>query len=264
MIMQSLFNLGGRVALLTGAPGHLGTAMARGLCRAGATVVINSRSRARVAALSRELAADGAKVETAVFDVSDVARRRRALEQLGRKYGRIDVLINNAHEPQAEANRQAFQRVYEVTVASAWELVQDSLEWLESAALKHPGGASVINIASMYGVVSPDLRLYAGPTPPNPPFYGPAKAGLLQLTRYLACELGSKNIRVNAISPGPFPPEAVTAADPSFAQKLMQKNPLGRIGRAEELVGPVLFLASDAASYVTGANIVVDGGWTAW
>ncbi len=116
----------------------------------------------------------------------------------------------------------------------------------------------------MYGVVSPDPRIYTETTRPNTPEYGAAKAGLLQLTRYLACQLGPMCIRVNSISPGPFPAPAVQQADPEFIRRLGHKNPLGRIGSPDELAGPVVFLASDASSYVTGANIVVDGGWTAW
>src|SRR5262249_30359417 len=115
-----------------------------------------------------------------------------------------------------------------------------------------------------YGTVSPDLRVYTASTPPNPPFYGAAKAGLIQLSRYLACQYASRRIRVNAVSPGPFPAPSVGQKDPDFLGRLEQKTPFGRIARPEELVGPVVFLASDAASYVTGVDLAVDGGWTAW
>lgn len=96
----------------------------------------------------------------------------------------------------------------------------------------------MINVASMYGVVSPDLRIYSETTKPNPPFYGPAKAGLIQLTRYLACQLGPTRIRVNSVSPGPFPSPAVVGSDFEFVNRLEMKTPLGRIGQPEELAGP--------------------------
>jgi len=123
---------------------------------------------------------------------------------------------------------------------------------------------SVVNVASMYGMVAPDQRLYeASPAYRNPPAYGAAKAAVLQLTRYAACALAPRGIRVNAVSPGPFPGETVQQ-DRRFIERLASRVPLGRIGSPEEMIGPVVFLLSDAASYVTGHNLVVDGGWTAW
>jgi len=262
--MNPLFDLTDRVVLLTGATGHLGQGMARGLCAAGATVILNGRSPEKLTAQAATLAGAGGPVETAAFDVTDEAARRRALAEIARTHGRLDVLVNNAYAPPGTAGPDAFRAAYEIGVVGAWALIQDSLELLERAAARNPGGASVINIASMYGVVSPDFAIYSGTTKPNPPYYGPAKAGLLQMTRYLACELGPRRIRVNAISPGPFPAEATQRSDPEFIRRLGTKNPLGRIGQPAELAGPVVFLASDAASYVTGANLCVDGGWTAW
>jgi NAD(P)-dependent dehydrogenase (short-subunit alcohol dehydrogenase family) len=116
----------------------------------------------------------------------------------------------------------------------------------------------------MYGAVSPDKRIYSRPEQASPFHYGPAKAALLQLTRHLAAELGAERIRVNALVPGPFPRAEVAAADPGFAERLGAKTMLGRTGRAEEIRGPLLFLASSASSFVTGSALTVDGGWTAW
>jgi NAD(P)-dependent dehydrogenase (short-subunit alcohol dehydrogenase family) len=122
---------------------------------------------------------------------------------------------------------------------------------------------SVVNVASMYGMVSPDDRIYGESGRNSPPFYGAGKAGLIQLTRYLACHLASKNIRVNAISPGPFPPQSIRIDDPEFHARLAAKVPMGRVGLADEIGGAVQFLLSEAASFITGVNIPIDGGWTA-
>lgn len=262
--MNQQFSLSQRVALLTGSTGHLGRAMARGLCQAGATVILNSRSAERVASQQADLRAEGWSVEGLAFDITAERQRVEAVGEIRRRHGRLDVLVNNAYAVDCANELESFRKGYEVIVTAAWALIQESLELLEVAASRNAGGASIINIASMYGVVSPEFRIYSQTTPPNPVYYGPAKAGLIQLTRYLACLLGPKNIRVNAISPGPFPAQGVVNADPVFVDHLGKKNPLGRIGQPSELIGPIVFLASDAASYVSGANLSVDGGWTAW
>jgi NAD(P)-dependent dehydrogenase (short-subunit alcohol dehydrogenase family) len=126
------------------------------------------------------------------------------------------------------------------------------------------GRGSIIQFGSMYGQVSPDPRVYEGKVPVNPLDYGAAKAGTLQLVRYQAVMCGPHGVRVNAVVPGPFPDSNGMGTMAWFVDGLSQRVPLGRIGKAEEVVGAVLFLASDAASYVTGTTIVVDGGWTAW
>ena len=259
-----LFDLRDRKILLTGSTGHLGQAMARGLADAGALILLNSRSHKRAADQAEALSGEGRTVEAIPFDITNGEERRNALSVIARRHGRLDGIINNAHAAPTSQGVEAFVEAYNIAVASVWGLVTDALELLTLAAAQNAAGASVVNISSMYGIVSPDLRIYSGITPPNPPSYGPAKAALLQLTRYLACELGPRRIRVNAISPGPFPAPAVGLTDPDFIQRLGSRNALGRIGQPSELVGPVLFLLSDSSSFVTGANLCVDGGWTAW
>jgi len=257
-------DLNGRVILVTGSTGHLGTAITKGLAGAGATVLLASRSVEKITDQLARLQSAGGTIHSFPCDITSDSQRQSVLKEIAERFGRLDGIVNNAYAQPKAKGAAAFLEAYNISVASVWALLNETRELLSKAAARNRGGASIVNIASMYGLVSPDLRMYSEPTPPNPPFYGAAKAGLLQLTRYLACELGLQNIRVNSISPGPFPAPTVGETDPEFIKHLGARNPLGRIGTPEELIGPVQFLLSDASSYVTGANLCVDGGWTAW
>ncbi|MEO8157947.1 MAG: SDR family oxidoreductase [Betaproteobacteria bacterium] len=265
---KRLFQLQGRVALVTGATGHLGTSMSSVLAAAGATVIVNARGRAAAMQLAGALRKQGHQAIAMPFDVTIESSVRRALAKIEKEFGRLDVVVNNAYAGGAGtiANAKAadFSRAYRISVEAAFRIVQLAHPLLKRAAVKSRSSASVINIASMYGVVSPDPGVYGSSGANNPPFYGPAKAALIQLTRYLACHLAVDRIRVNAISPGPFPSDAVAARSPEFIAELSRRVPLGRVGHPVEIAGPLLFLASDASSYVTGSNLAVDGGWTAW
>ena len=264
---EKLFRLDGRVALVTGAAGYLGRSISSILAEAGAQVLLNGRS-AKVTELASELKERGLKASAVVFDVMAEAEVEAAIKGIETEYGRLDILVNNAYSGRTgtveTATSEDFRAAYEIAVTDAFRLVQASRHLLVAAARNNPGGAAVINIASMYGMVSPDPSLYGDSGMNNPPFYGAAKGGLIQLTRYLACHLAGSKIRVNSISPGPFPPPKIAVEKPDFYERLCSRNPMGRIGDPDELRGPVLLLASDAGSYITGINLPVDGGWTAW
>jgi len=255
-----LFRLDGKTAFISAARGHLGQAMCRALGAAGAHVIANGRDAAALAAFTATLAAEGISAEAAVFDVTDIAALRAFFA--GRT--RLDILVNNAVAMQVKSfdalGAEDFARTYQSAVTVAFESCRAALPAL-ARAVAQSGDASIINIASMYGAIAPDARLYADRAGQSPFHYGPAKAGLLQLTRHLAAEFGPRRIRVNALTPGPFP---AAIADPAFGERLAGKTMLGRLGNAAEIGGPLLFLAAPASSYVTGATIAVDGGWTAW
>jgi NAD(P)-dependent dehydrogenase (short-subunit alcohol dehydrogenase family) len=257
---QQLFRLDGRTAFVSAARGHLGRAMTLALAGAGAHVIVNGRDDAALARYEAELKAQGLSVERAAFDVGDAQKVSTFFA--GR--ARLDILVNNAVSMQVRPftalTPEDFAQTYASSVTASFEAVRAALPALKNAAAA-TGEASVINIASMYATVSPDARLYADPGHQSPFHYGPAKAALLQLTRHLAAELGPHKIRVNALAPGAFPAKL---ADASFSERLAARTMLGRLGKAPEIAGPLLFLASPAASYITGAVLAVDGGWTAW
>jgi len=261
----NLFSLEGKVALVTGASGYLGREMCYGFAEAGAHVLLNGRSEQKITALANELQGAGYSCEPAIFDVSSLSQIQGFFE--GRTSQLLDILVNNAYWGPAgsikTSTEQDYRACLEVGFISVHNLVQAALPSMRRAKAVN-GDASVINIASMYGMVSPDMRIYGSPEDANPPFYGATKAALIQWTRYAACEFGPEGIRVNSISPGPFPSLEAQEGNKELMEKITSKVPLARLGNAEELKGPALFLASAASTFVSGSNLVVDGGWNAW
>jgi len=265
MHTSNLFSLSGKNVLLTGATGYLGSSIAWALAKAGARVLVNSRSFEKCEALTAEIQSADLFAENAWFDVTD----QSAIDAffLERKDLSLHCLINNAYAGSGgtieSSFSESYEKSYDIGLISTHRLLVAALPGLRQSK-SETGDASVINIASMYGVVSPDLRVYDSAEGSNPPFYGATKAALIQWTRYAACEFGHEGIRVNAISPGAFPSLSVQKDNPEFINRLEQKVPMGRIGRSDEVCGPIIFLASSASSYVNGVNLCLDGGWTAW
>ncbi len=264
MKLSALFDLRGKVAVITGGAGWLGSAMAEALCEQGARVFIAARTRQRAEAVVQKLTADFPLSEVAYMslDVADRDSVEGCFREVVQASGRLDILINNAYS--------GAQASLEKTTDAGWEQVVDvglnGYFRCMQEAVKHMAESRsgvIINVASMYGLVSPDFSIYLDTSYMSSPAYGAAKAGVLQLSRYGACQLAPLGIRVNSLTPGPFPGSA-TQADESFMQRLAGKTPLGRIGQPWELKGAVAFLSSDASSYMTGQNLVIDGGWTAW
>lgn len=263
--LKQRFSLDGKSVLVTGATGYLGRAMVYGLAELGARVLINGRNRSRVEKFVDELCEAQLAAQPAIFDIND----KQAVHNWFVRFGSMPLhgLVNNAYAGGAgsieTATDKDYRNSYEVSLVSANRLLREALPNLR-LAVKSSGGASVVNIGSMYGMVSPDQSVYPDKSAANPPFYGAAKAALIQWTRYAACEFGIEGIRVNAVSPGPFPSSAVQSTNADFVRVLAGKVPLGRIGQSEEIQGPLSFLISDASSFVNGSNLVVDGGWTCW
>jgi len=260
-----IFSLKGKTILLTGATGYLGSAISWALARAGANVLINSRNQKRVQDLVMAINADGLLAESAVFDITDEV----TVSEFFKKRAGLPLhcLINNAYAGSGgtieTASDEDYHRSFEIAVVCSSRVLRHALSGLR-LAVRACKDASIINIASMYGSVSPDLRLYSSIEDSNPPFYGAAKASLIQWSKYAACQFGPEGIRVNTISPGPFPSKEVQEFNPEFVAKLANKVPMRRVGQANELQGVTVFLASSASSFVNGINLHVDGGWTSW
>ena len=274
---SSLFDLEGKTAVLTGASGFLGRTFAQTLLANGARVVALGRSdrlRSEAAKWANEFGADKVAVEQ--IDMYDVAALNALCDKIAGEEKSIDILINNAHELGAATGFNVPEGSLENATFDQWQRnLQGGVYWAVQTTqrlgvkMKQQRRGSIINIATMYATVAPRPQLYEGTTSLNPPGYSASKAALLAFTRYTASFWGREGVRANCISPGPFSNtedaegENSVAEDSPFVQKLKSYTVLNRIGRPIELCGALLFLASDASSYVTGQNFNVDGGWTA-
>jgi NAD(P)-dependent dehydrogenase (short-subunit alcohol dehydrogenase family) len=254
------FSLQGRVALVTAGAGPLfGRSISMALAEAGATVVTASRSKDRNEQFAAEMRRLEHDAHGFVVDQEDLASIDALHDQIQSRFGRLDVLVNSA------LARDGHLGAFEEQTPETWEhaakgdfagLFQHCQRAVE--AMKKQGRGSIINIASIYGVVSNDPGLYEGTPMVQPPTYNFVKAGMINFTRYLACYFGKSGVRANCISPGGYfnqQPEA-------FVRRYCERAPLGRMMGHEDLQGAVVFLASDASAYVTGTNLMVDGGWT--
>ncbi|MNO69724.1 3-oxoacyl-[acyl-carrier-protein] reductase FabG [compost metagenome] len=260
---ESLFSLKGKTVILTGATGHLGVAMATGLAAYGANLALASRSKDKASQLAIRLQDIYGGIHRSYYlDLENKESIEESFEGIISTYSKVDILINNANFSSPGKIEtipdEDWIKGIDGTINSVYRCTKAMLPHM----LKNRKG-NIINIASMYGVVSPNPDIYGSSGQNNPANYGAGKAAVIQFTKYLACHYGTRGIRANSVSPGPFPNPKVQENE-EFINQLGRKTALGRIGHPDELKGVLVMLASDASSYLTGQNICVDGGWTAW
>ncbi len=260
-MLNDLFTLDGRIAIVTGAAGLLGRQHSLALAQYGARVVLADIDPEGCRTLASELGA-----HAVACDVTSKASWKSLIDVTVREYGRIDILVNNAAftnqsrspsftAPFLEVPLEDWQRVLDVNLTGVFLGCQ-----IVGGKMVEQGSGSIINMASLYGVVSPNHRMYPGTGIVQPPAYSVSKAGVIALTRYLATLWAAAKVRVNCITPG----GVFNNHGDLFRERYGALCPTGRMATETEMRGALIYLASDASSYCTGHNLVIDGGWTAW
>jgi NAD(P)-dependent dehydrogenase (short-subunit alcohol dehydrogenase family) len=251
------FRLNGKVALVTGGAGLFGRQIVRALAEAGAKVFAASRDVASLEQEAKQLTAEGLDVANFRLDQKSEESIHNALKEVITRAGRVDILVNNAVLRTMRGWSSPATDFAESMAVNATGLFMITRAFGDHMAAH--GGGSIINVGSIQGSVGPDFSLYENLNMDAPPDYFFHKGGLLQLTRYAAAKLGPKGVRVNSISPGGF----LAGQDKTFIDRYNSRTFLGRLANETDLAGIIVFLASDASVYITGANIPVDGGYTA-
>ncbi len=262
---KELFSLEGKVAIVTGGRGLYGGSISTGLCEMGATVVVASRNGAACEEFAQTLRAQGYDAIGLSLDLSDDTSIKALVKEVIARYGKIDILVNNAVDRRnmvslQDATREKLQDSCSTNLNGQLLLSQAVLEHMVIAE-----SGNIINISSMRGLDCPHFPFYPEGWGDQPVNYTTEKWAMVGMTKYMAGRYGKHHIRVNCIAPGGFNPGL--SDDPmkkAFVDTYIANTPLGCWANEDDIKGPVVFLASEAANYITGATIVMDGGWTIW
>jgi NAD(P)-dependent dehydrogenase (short-subunit alcohol dehydrogenase family) len=270
--LPEMFDLNGRAAVVTGGAGLLGKQFCKTLAEAGASVVVVDLDEALARQVAEELVSQQRQAVAVKTDVTDPHSVQGMVDAALANFGRLDILVNSAAlDPKFDPQQQGkHANSFEEYPLEAWnQALNVNLTGMflccQAAArqMVQQGKGSIINICSTYGLAGPDQRIYQreGQAPQyKPVYYSVTKAGVLGMTRYLATYYAGTEIRTNALTPG----GVFNNHDETFVRNYTYRTVLGRMARLDEMNGGLLFLASDASSYMTGSNLVIDGGWTAW
>jgi NAD(P)-dependent dehydrogenase (short-subunit alcohol dehydrogenase family) len=266
MAENNLFNLSGRVAIVTGGGGLLASEHATALSSQGASVVLADFNEEKCNTAAQTLQQQGVKAVAKYCNVTSKESWQFLAEEVVNEYGAIDILVNNAGFTN-QSKSANFDAGFEDFPLEDWNAIMNvnltgtflGCQVAGKQMLKQGKGA-IINLASLYGVVSPNHNIYPGTGISQPVAYSVSKHGVVGLTKYIATLWASKGVRVNAITPGGI----FNGHKGLFLERFQQLNPIGRMSDKTELRGAIVYLASDASSHVVGHNLIVDGGWTAW
>lgn len=262
---MKIFKLDGKVAIVTGGAGLYGKPISLALAEAGALVIVASRDLEKCDAYAMTLKLQGLKAEGMFLDMGDEQSIRDFTKKIIERHGQIDILVNNA------VSREGFKDLEDVS-KTEWECSQQinstGLMLITQAVvleMKARGSGNIINIGSIQGVVGPNFGVYGNTGMTSPLNYTYDKWGMVGFTKWLANFYGKFNIRANCISPGGYGPGvAELIGQNEFVENYKKLTPLGRFAEDDDIKGPVIFLASEASAYITGHNLLVDGGWTSW
>ena len=258
--MVYTFSLKNKVIIITGGYGHLGKAITESLLYHEAIVYVLGRDEAKFNASFSNSSINTSNLHFVYADISQTDTIVSSFRTIFEKEGKIDVLINNAFYSRGQSpelmSDDDWAYCIDGTLSSVFRTIRSIIPFF-----KDRNSGKIINVSSMYGVIAPQFEIYDDyPAYLNPPHYGAAKAGVIQLTKYYASYLGKFNIQVNTVTPGPFPSDTIQEVT-GFVDELKAKTSLNRIGKPEDLAGAFVFLSSDTSNFITGQNIVVDGGW---
>ncbi len=260
--MSSLFSLIGRSVCVFGGGGYLSGPTCFQLAAHGAHVVVADVDIEAANQVVKCILDAGHNARAVELDVTDDNIIAYVLDQIATEHGSLDAVVNASfaykNVPFDQMSLDDWRDGMRVNLDAAFLVSREA-----GRIMKAQGCGSIVQFSSMYGVVAPHPEIYEDMNV-NPVHYGVAKAGVLQLVKYQAAIMGRDGVRVNAIVPGPFPFQSLQETDPGFVERLGGQTMLGRIGKNNEIAGAVVYLVSDASTYVTGTQITVDGGWTAW
>lgn len=258
-----MFELKNKKIAFFGAVGYLATPIIWKMAELGADLFLADFNKELAVRTAQEMKSKypAQKFEASHLDAGDYASIAECFKKIKATFGSLDVMVSGIHAANNltvdEFTPELMNKTFATNLTGSFLLARYSAELM-------PKGGSIVIFSSMYGQVAPDPSVYHAPMKANPIDYGIAKAGLNQMIRYLAVFWGPKNIRVNGVSPGPFPNPANYEGSMDFIERLDKKVPLGRVGKQDEMAGSVIYLASDESSFTNGHIINVDGGWTAW
>lgn len=263
--MQSLFSLQNKVVIVTGGSGFFGIPISWALAAAGATVIIASRNVQKCKDLAAQLVQKGLSAAGMALDLEDEDSIKTFVQETIAEFGRIDVLVNNA------VSRDGFKNLEDIDRES-WEKAQRTnstgLVFITQAVVRmmvRQNSGNIINISSIQGAVGPNFPVYGNTGMTSPVNYTYDKWGMVGFTKWLANYYGKYNIRANCISPGGYGPGvSQMLGKEEFIENYKRLTPLGRFAEDDDIKGPIVFMASDASAFITGQNLMVDGGWTSW